>query len=583
MSRIFIERPIFAWVLAIIISLGGIGAILTLPVAQYPDVAPTQINVRATYPGASAATLESSVTQVIEQTLTGLDGLLYFSASSSSRGQTSITAVFDKSVDPDIAQVQVQNKVQQAIARLPQQVQQQGVTVTKGSPDFLMIVGVYDETDKTTNVDVSDWLASNIQDELSRIPGVGDVNVFGSQYAMRVWLDPAKLSSFQLMPSDVISAIQNQNVDIAAGEIGGLPQPEGQMLDATVTAQSRLQTPDQFRNIVLKSAPTGARVLIGDVARVELGADNYSALIRSNGHPGAGIGISLEPGANALRTATLVKDKVTQIAPRMPQGYAYAYANDTTNFIKLSISEVVKTLFEAILLVVLVMFVFLQSWRATLIPFIAVPVVLLGTFGVLYALGFSINTMTLFGLVLATGLLVDDAIVVVENVERLLHENPEMTPYEATVASMEQIQMALVAIALVLSAVFLPMVFFGGSTGVIYRQFAATIVSAMALSVFIALTLSPAIAANLLRRNHATVEETWFGRKAPVLAHRVELARNKFNAGFERLIQWYVATVSRVVDRKWLFLGIYAGVLAILILFFFRLPTGFLPTEDQGF
>ena len=583
MSKIFIDRPIFAWVIAIIIMLMGIGAILQLPVAQYPDVAPTQINVRASYPGASAATLESSVTQVLERQLTGIDGLLYFSSSSTARGQVNITSVFEKGIDPDIAQVQVQNKIQQAISRLPAQVQQQGVTVTKGAPDLLMIVAISDTTDKSTNFDVSDWLTTNIQDELSRVPGVGDVNVFGSSYAMRIWLDPHKLSSFGLMPNDIITAVQNQNTEIAAGEIGGLPQPEGQMLNATVTAQSRLQTPEQFRNIVIKSDPTGARVLMSDVARVELGAENYSARIRANGHPGAGIGISLEPGANALRTATLVKDKVEQFAPRMPQGYSYAFANDSTNFIKLSVREVVKTLLEAILLVVLVMFVFLQSWRATLIPFIAVPVVLLGTFAILYALGFSINTMTLFGLVLATGLLVDDAIVVVENVERLMHENPEMTPRDATVASMEQIQMALVAIALVLSAVFLPMVFFGGSTGVIYRQFSATIVSAMALSVFIALTLSPAIAANLLRRNHATVEETWLGRAAPSVAHKIERARVRFNDGFDRFKDWFVRSVSLVVARKWLFLAIYAGVFAILILLFYRLPTGFLPTEDQGF
>src|SRR4051812_18445741 len=582
MSRVFIDRPIFAWVIAIIIMLIGIGAIVSLPVAQYPDVAPTQINVRATYPGASADTLQSSVTQVLERQLTGIDGLLYFQSSSTSRGQVSISATFTKGVDPDIAQVQVQNKIQQAISRLPQQVQQQGVTVTKGAPDLLLIVGIYDTTDRSTNFDVSDWLTTNMQDELSRISGVGDVNVFGSSYAMRVWLDPQKLASVHLMPSDVITAVQNQNTEVAAGEIGGMPQPEGQMLNATVTAQSRLQTADQFRNIIVKADPTGARVLLGDVARVELGAENYSAMIRSNGHPGAGIGISLEPGANALRTATLVKDKVAQIAPRMPTGYAYAYANDTTDFIKLSIREVVKTLFEAIVLVVLVMFVFLQSWRATMIPFIAVPVVLLGTFAVLYALGFSINTMTLFGLVLATGLLVDDAIVVVENVERLLHENPDMTPYEATVTSMGQIHMALVGIALVLSAVFLPMVFFGGSTGVIYRQFAATIVSAMVLSIFIALTLSPAIAANLLRRKHATVEETWVGRRAPRVAHTIEAGRLKFNSGLERLIHWYVGTVHRVVDRKWIFLGIYAGVVVLLMLLFVRLPTGFLPSEDQG-
>jgi multidrug efflux pump len=582
MSRIFIERPIFAWVLAIIIMLGGIGAIFSLPVAQYPDVAPTQINVRATYPGASAETLESSVTQVLEQTLTGLDGLLYFSSSSSSRGQVSITAVFDKSVDADIAQVQVQNKVQSAIARLPQPVQQQGVTVTKGSPDFLMIVGVYDSTDKSTNVDVSDWLATNIQDELSRIPGVGDVNVFGSQYAMRIWLDPNKLQSYHLMPSDVVSAVQNQNIEVAAGEVGGMPQPPGQMLNATVTAQARLQTPEQFRNIIVKADPSGARVLLSDVARVDLGADNYSSTIRINGHPGAGIGIFLDPGANALSTSKLVKAYMATIVPRLPAGYQVAYANDSSDFIRLSVIEVVKTLAEAMALVILVMFVFLQSWRATLIPGIAIPVVLLGTFGMLYILGFSINTLTLFGLVLATGLLVDDAIVVVENVERILHEHPELTTKEATIVSMNQIQMALVAIALVLSAVFLPMVFFGGSTGVIYRQFSATIVSAMALSVLLAITFSPSLAAHVLRRKHASVEETWLGTKAPAVAHAIENGRKKFNNGFQRTIDWYVGNVGRVVDRKWLFLLIYVAVCLLLIVLFQRLPTGFIPSEDQG-
>lgn len=582
MSRIFIERPIFAWVLAIIIMLGGIGAIFSLPVAQYPDVAPTQINVRATYPGASAETLESSVTQIIEQSLTGLDGLLYFSSSSSSRGQVSISAVFDKSVNPDIAQVQVQNKVQSAVARLPQAVQQQGVTVTKGSPDFLMIVGVFDSTDRSTNVDVSDWLATNIQDDLSRIPGVGDVNVFGSQYAMRVWLDPNKLQSYQLMPSDVVTAIANQNVEVAAGEVGGMPQPQGQMLDATVTAQSRLQTPEQFRNIIVKSNPSGARVLLTDVARVELGADNYSSTIRINGHPGAGIGIFLDPGANALSTSKLVKAYMTKAVPRLPAGYQVAYANDSSDFIRLSVVEVVKTLAEAMALVIVVMFIFLQSWRATLIPGIAIPVVLLGTFGMLYILGFSINTLTLFGLVLAVGLLVDDAIVVVENVERILQEQPELTTKEATIVSMEQIQMALVAIALVLSAVFLPMIFFGGSTGVIYRQFSATIVSAMALSVLLAITFSPSLAANVLRRQHASVEETWLGKRAPRLAHGVEHARRTFNDRFQRTIDWYVGSVGRVVDRKWLFLLIYLVTCVLLVVLFERLPTGFIPSEDQG-
>src|SRR6185503_10855859 len=433
MSKIFIDRPIFAWVIAIIIMLMGIGAIISLPVAQYPDVAPTQINVRASYPGASAATLESSVTQILEQQLTGIDGMLYFQSSSTARGQVSISVILNKGIDPDIAQVQVQNKIQQAISRLPQQVQQQGVRVTKGAPDLLLIAAIFDKTDKSTNFDVSDWLATNMQDELSRVPGVGDVNVFGSAYAMRIWLDPHKLASFGLIPGDVITAVQNQNTEVAAGEIGGLPQPQGQMLNATVTAQSRLQTADQFRNIVVKSDPTGARVLLSDVARVELGADNYAATIRSNGHPGAGIGISLDPGANALSTSKLVKAYMAKAAPRLPRGYEVAYANDSSDFIRLSVIEVVKTLAEAMALVILVMFVFLQSWRATLIPGIAIPVVLLGTFGMLYILGFSINTLTLFGLVLATGLLVDDAIVVVENVERILHEQPELTTKEATI------------------------------------------------------------------------------------------------------------------------------------------------------
>ena len=582
MSRVFIDRPIFAWVIAIIIMLMGLGAIFSLPIAQYPNVAPTQINIRANYPGASAQTIESSVTQILEQQLTGLNGMLYFQSSSSSRGQVSINVTFDKSVDPDIAQVQVQNSIQSAISRLPQQVQQQGVRVTKGSPDFLLIAGVYDETNKSSNFDVSDWLTTNMQDDLSRVPGVGDVNVFGSSYAMRIWLDPHKLASFNLMPNDVINAITAQNAQVAAGEVGGLPSPSGQMLNATVTAQSRLQTPEQFRNIIVKSDPSGARVLLADVARVELGADNYSARIRAMGHPGAGMAVSLEPGSNALRTAELVKAKAEEIAKRMPPGYRLTYANDTTDFIKLSIKEVVKTLVEAMILVVLVMFVFLQSWRATLIPAIAIPVVLLGTFGVLYALGFSINTMTLFGLVLAIGLLVDDAIVVVENVERLMDENPEMGPREATIVSMGQIQMALVAIALILTAVFLPMVFFGGSTGVIYRQFSATIVSAMVLSIFVAMTLSPAIAANVLHRNHLSVEQTGLAKRVPRVAHALEIARQKFNRSFDGMRDWYVRSVTHVVDRKWLVLAIYVGVCAVLVILFYRIPTGFLPSEDQG-
>nr|NUR37094.1 multidrug efflux RND transporter permease subunit [Sphingomonas sp.] len=582
MSRIFIDRPIFAWVIAIIIMLVGIGSITQLPIAQYPDIAPPQVNINATYPGASADTLQNSVTQVLEQQLTGLDGMLYFSSSSSSSGSVTINAVFDKSIDPDIAQVQVQNAIQAGISRLPQAVQQQGVRVTKSNPDLLMIIGVYDTTDRDTNVDVGDWLVNNLQYQIGRLPGVGSANVFGSQYAMRIWLDPAKLRAVNLQPSDVISALQAQNTQVAAGEVGGQPQPDEQMLDATVTAQSRLQTPDQFRNIIVKNDPSGARVLLGDVARVELGAESYSTVSRVNGHPGAGMGISLTPGADALKTAEQVKTTVARLSKTMPAGYRYAFAYDTTDFIKLSIDEVVKTLVEAMILVIIVMFVFLQSWRTTIVPAIAIPVVLLGTFGVLAAFGFSINTMTLFGLVLAVGLLVDDAIVVVENVERIMEEQPELSVREATIMSMSQIQMALIAIALVLSAVFLPMVFFGGSTGVIYRQFSATIVSAMALSVFIALTLSPSLAANVLKRKHATVEESWLGRRVPRVAHAIEAGRIKFNDSFQRLIQWYVDHVSGVVNRKWLFLAIYAAVCVLLLFLFVRLPTGFIPTEDQG-
>ena len=582
MSRVFIDRPIFAWVLSIIIMLLGIGAISKLPIAQYPDVAPPQVNIRASYPGASAQTLQDSVTQVLEQSLTGLDGLLYFQSSSSSRGQATINVTFEKGTDPDIAQVQVQNVVQTALSRMPQQVQQQGIRVTKSSTDFLLIVGVYDESGRTTDMDVSDWLSSNMQDSVSRLPGVGDVNVFGAPYAMRIWLDPAKLRSYALMPGDVIAAISAQNVEVAAGEVGGTPALPGQMLNATVTASSRFTTPEQFRQIIVKADASGARVSLADVARVELGAENYNSDRRLNGKPGAGIAIFLAPGADALETADIVKAKVEQIAKSFPSGYRYAYAYDTTDFIKLSIDEVVKTLVEAMILVIIVMFVFLQSWRATLVPAIAIPVVLLGTFAILYVLDFSINTMTLFGLVLAVGLLVDDAIVVVENVERILEENPDITPREATIMSMGQIQTALVAIALVLSAVFLPMVFFGGSTGVIYRQFSATIVSAMALSVFVAMTLSPAIAAGVLKKSHVDPRDTGLGRRFPKAAAFLSRRREKFNTGFDRLREWYVGKITFIVDNKWRFLGGYGLVCAVLAIMFFRLPTGFLPSEDQG-
>ncbi|MBC2669503.1 multidrug efflux RND transporter permease subunit [Novosphingobium piscinae] len=579
MSRIFIDRPIFAWVLAIIVMMAGVGALFGLPIAQYPDIAPVQVNVRATYPGASAAALETSVTQVLEQSLSGLDGMLYFSSSSSSRGQATISIIFAKGTDPDTAQVQVQNQIASVVSRLPAQVQQQGVRVTKSNTDQLMTLALYDESDTRTQQDIADYLGSNLQDPLSRVPGVGDVNIFGAQHAMRIWLNPQRLAAFALMPSDVVGAITASNTEVAAGELGGQPAPRGQMLNATVTAQSRLQTPEQFEAIVVKMLPDGSSVRLKDVARVELGSENYNSAGRVNGHPGAGMSISLAPGADALKTATLVKAEVERLSTSFPDGVRFAYAYDTTRFITLSVEEVVWSLLEAVVLVVIVMFVFLQNWRATLIPAIAVPVVLLGTFAVFYLVGFSINTLTLFGLVLAIGLLVDDAIVVVENVERLMHENPGMSPREATIRSMDEIQVALVAIALVLSAVFLPMAFFGGSTGVIYRQFALTIISAMVLSVLVALVLSPALTSTLLRMPQQA------GDGSPprgALTRRLAGAGKWFNDGFTRLSDRYRAAVVVTVERKWLFLVIYLLVGLLLWGLFVRLPGGFLPTEDQG-
>ena len=576
-SRIFIDRPIFAWVIAIIIMLVGLGSIFSLPVEQYPDIAPPSVNIRANYPGASAETVESSVTQIIEQQLTGLDGLLYFQSSSGSTGGVNITCTFAKGTDPDTAQVQVQNKLQQAISRLPQQVQQQGLSVTKSNPDFLMVISIYDETDRATSNDISDYLVSNLQDTLGRIPGVGDFNVFGAQHAMRIWLDPFKLASFQLITGDITAAIQAQNTQVAAGQIGALPSADTQMLNAIVTAKSRLTTAEQFRNIVVKTQPDGSAVHLGDVARVELGSENYNSRGFINGHPGTGIAIQLAPNGDALKTAEAVRNQIIESAKNFPPGYRYAFPNDSTAFIKLSIEDVVKTLFEAVVLVVLVMFLFLQSWRATLIPAIAVPVVLLGTFGVLAIAGFSINTLTLFGMVLAIGLLVDDAIVVVENVERVMEEEPDISPRDATIKSMGEIQTALIAIALVLSAVFLPMAFFGGSTGVIYRQFSITIVSSMVLSVIVALVLSPALAATLLKRP----DKEW-RQSANGFAARMHHYGDRFNEWFKRTSDRYRDGVVRVIERQWIALGVYAAVVAVLVLLFISLPTGFLPSEDQG-
>jgi multidrug efflux pump len=567
-SRFFVGRPIFAWVIAIVIMMAGIGSIMSLPIAQYPDVAPPSVVVSATYPGASAETLETSVTQVIEQQLIGIDNMLYFSSSSDSSGSSRVTVTFAKGTDPDIAQVQVQNKVQQGVSRLPSQVQQQGLTVTKSNSDFLMIVGLYDTTDRTTSADVADYLVSNFQDDLARVNGVGQVQVFGAEYAMRIWLDPAKLAARQLMPSDVETAVNAQNVDLSAGQVGADPAVKGQMLNAVVKAKSRLQTPDEFRNIVVKTLTDGSVVRLSDVARVELGQEDYTATAHLNGHPASGIAIQLAPGADALKTTTAVKAEVAQLATNMPNGYTIAFPRDTSDFVKLSIKEVVETLAIAIVLVVIVMFIFLQSWRATLIPAIAVPVVLLGTFGVLAAFGYSINTLTLFAMVLAIGLLVDDAIVVVENVERIMTEEG-LDPADATIKSMGEIGSALVGIAMVLSAVMLPMAFFGGSTGVIYRQFSVTIVSAMVLSVIVALILSPALCATLLKPgNHDPLKRGGlFG---------------KFNRWFDRATTRYVDTTGRVIKRRWLHMGVFAVIVVAMALLFTRLPTGFLPTEDQG-
>jgi multidrug efflux pump len=576
-SRTFIDRPVLAWVISILIMMGGIGGILLLPVEQYPDIAPPSVNVRAVYPGAAAETLESSVTQVIEQQLTGIDGLIYFSSNSNATGTSQITVTFERGIDADIAQVQVQNKVQQALPRLPQAVQQQGLVVTKSNPDFLMVLSIYDSKDVATSGDISDYLVSNLQDSIGRLPGVGDMQVFGAQYAMRIWLDPSRLASYQLIPRDIISAIEAQNTQVAAGQIGALPSSDEQMLNATVTARSRLTSPEQFKRIIVKTQRDGSMVRLSDVARVELGSEGYNATARLNGHPASGMAIQLAPGADALQTAELVKAEVARQAKSFPAGYEYAFPLDSTDFVKLSIEEVVKTLIEAIALVVVVMFVFLQTWRATLIPAIAVPVVLLGTFGVLSVFGFTINTLTLFAMVLAIGLLVDDAIVVVENVERVMREEPGISAREATIRSMDEIQTALIAIALVLAAVFLPMAFFGGSVGQIYRQFSITMVAAMVLSVVVALVLSPALAATLLR---PPSEELKARRKrvTQVMHHYGDM----FFRWFERLSDRYRDTVRRVLDNPTRLMITYLALVGALVVVFIYLPTSFLPVEDQG-
>ncbi|RAT69310.1 efflux RND transporter permease subunit [Lonsdalea populi] len=564
-SRFFVRRPVFAWVIAILIMMAGLMSIRTLPVAQYPDVAPPSVRINATYTGASAETLENSVTQIIEQQLTGLDNLLYFTSTSSSDGEVDIEVTFAQGTNADTAQVQVQNKVQQAESRLPSEVQSAGITVTKSQSNFLLIMALYDKTDQATSSDIADWLVSNMQDPLARVNGVGSLRVFGSEYAIRIWMDPNKLASYNLMPSDIESAIEAQNIQLSAGKIGAQPALADQQLTATVRAQSRLQTPEQFRNIIVKSESNGAVVRISDVARVEIGSEDYTSSSRLNGHPSAGIAVMLAPGANALDTAELVKAKINEYSHSMPEGYEIAYPKDSTDFIKISVEDVVKTLIEAIVLVIIVMYLFLQNLRATLIPALAVPVVLLGTIGVLALFGYSINTLTLFAMVLAIGLLVDDAIVVVENVERIMRDEG-LPARAATEKSMGEISGALVAIALVLSAVFLPMSFFGGSTGVIYRQFSITIISAMALSVVVALTLTPALCGLLLKHTPPHTKGFFGG----------------FNRLYARTQKGYSHRVVSVLRRPLVMLIAFAAIVALMILFLWRLPTSFLPNEDQG-
>ncbi|GGP70463.1 multidrug efflux RND transporter permease subunit [Shewanella algicola] len=569
MARFFIDRPIFAWVIALLIMLAGVLAIKGLPIAQYPSIAPPTVVITAYYPGASAKTMEDTVTQVIEQKMTGLDHLRYISSTSDSFGNTKITLTFNAEADPDIAQVQVQNKLQSATPLLPTEVQQQGVKVNKSASGFLMVLGFVSEDGSMGRSDIADYVAANIQDPMSRVAGVGELTLFGAQYAMRIWLDPLKLTEYNLTSIDVTTAISEQNAQISAGQLGGAPSVAGQELNATVTAQSRLQTPEQFRRIILKSDSSGANVYLEDVANVELGAESYSVNSFYNGKPASGLAVKLATGANALDTAAGVKAKINEMKAFFPQGLDVVYPYDTTPFVEQSIEGVVHTLIEAVVLVFLIMYLFLQNFRATLIPTIAVPVVLLGTFAVLSASGFTINTLTMFAMVLAIGLLVDDAIVVVENVERVMSEEG-LSPLEATRKSMDQITSALVGIGLTLSAVFVPMAFMSGSTGVIYRQFSITIVAAMALSVFVAIVLTPALCATMLKpvkKGHSYVETGFFGW---------------FNRKFDALTVRYGNTVGGIIKRSFRAMMVYVVLVIAVGWIFIRMPTAFLPDEDQG-
>lgn len=573
MARFFINRPIFAWVIAIVITLAGALSIFTLPIEQYPDIAPPTVSISATYTGASAETTENSVTQVIEQSMTGLDNLLYMSSSSSSSGSSSVELTFASGTDADTAQVQVQNKLKQAESSLPDSVQNNGLTVNKSSGSIFMVLSFISEDGSMNGTDLADYMVSSVKDQISRVNGVGNVQVMGSQYSMRIWLNPEKLKTYSLVPSDVVSAIKAQNNDVAAGSLGALPAVNGQELSATVTARSRLKTVDQFKNIILKSDESGAEVKLSDVANVELGSENYSALSKFNGKNAAGMGIELAAGANALDVSNAVEAKLQELKAFFPTGVDYKVAYSTAPFVKISIEEVVKTLFEAIVLVIIIMYLFLQNWRITLIPAVAVPVVLMGTFGVLSTLGYSINTLSMFAMVLAIGLLVDDAIVVVENVERIMHEEG-LSPKAAAEKSMGQITGALIGIVLVLTAVFIPMAFFSGSTGAIYRQFSITIASAMILSVIVAMTITPALCATLLK----PIDKHENAKRTGVLSRFFQWFNQKFNTNTER----YHNGVKWILAHKRIGLIVYLIIVVSIAGLFWKLPTAFLPEEDQG-
>ncbi|MCT9561656.1 efflux RND transporter permease subunit [Acinetobacter baumannii] len=573
MARFFINRPIFAWVIAIVITLAGALSIFTLPIEQYPDIAPPTVSINATYTGASAETTENSVTQVIEKSMTGLDNLLYMSSSSSSSGSSSVKLTFASGTDADIAQVQVQNKLKQAESSLPDSVQNNGLTVSKSSGSIFMVVSFISEDGSMNGTDLADYMVSSVKDQISRVSGVGDVQVMGSQYSMRIWLNPEKLKTYSLVPSDIVTAIKAQNSDVAAGSLGGLPAINGQELSATVTARSRLKTVDQFKNIILKSDESGAEVKLSDVANVELGSEDYAALSKFNGKNAAGMGIELAAGANALDVSNAVEAKLQELKSFFPTGVNYKIAYSTAPFVKISIEEVVKTLFEAILLVIIIMYLFLQNWRITLIPAVAVPVVLMGTFGVLSILGYSINTLSMFAMVLAIGLLVDDAIVVVENVERIMHEEG-LTPKAAAEKSMGQITGALIGIVLVLTAVFIPMAFFSGSTGAIYRQFSITIAAAMILSVIVAMTITPALCATLLK----PIDKHEKATRTGILARFFQWFNQKFNINTER----YHSGVKWILAHKRIGLVVYLIIVVSIAGLFWKLPTSFLPEEDQG-